>query len=300
MGIKKTISEAFPIETVKAMRYKYRRFRQRLYRPVSEAYFRQILVQKIGVKEGDTLFIHSSTDFLNVNFSPLQVLKILMDVTGKEGTLIFPAWHIHGRAEDYLQDENNIFDMKRSPAVLGLLPELARRLPGAQRSVHPINSIVAVGANAKEIVAGHEQSIYPCGVSSPYYKMLAFKAKIVGLGVNANFFSFVHCSEDIMKEAFPVQTRTDRTYFGKVKLASGEIIHVETLAAHQNIQKMNIPAYLKKYVSKDIYTAYRIRGSDFYVADANALLKRMIELAKQNITIYERTGQRSNETSIQN
>ena len=209
-----------------------------------------------------------------------------MDVTGKDGTLIFPAWHFNCRAEDYLQDENNIFDMKRSPAVLGLLPELARRLPDAHRSIHPINSIVAVGANAKEIVVGHEQSVYPCGVLSPNYKMLAFNAKIVGLGVNANFLSFVHCPEDMMKEAFPVQTRTDRTYFGKVKLSSGEIIHVETLAAHQNIQKRNIPNYLKKYVSKDIYSAYRIRGSDFYVADANALFKRMIELAKQNTTIY--------------
>jgi hypothetical protein len=116
--------------------------------------------------------------------------------------------------------------------------------------------------------------------------MLTYNAKIVGLGVNANFLSFVHCAEDVMKEDFPMQTRTDRTCFGKVRLATGEIINVETLAYHQNIQRQNIPAYLKKNVSSDIYSAYRIQGSDFYVADANALLKRMIELAKQNITIY--------------
>jgi hypothetical protein len=90
----------------------------------------------------------------------------------------------------------------------------------------------------------------------------------------------------MMKDTFPVQTRTEKSYFGKVKLASGEIVQVETLAAHQNIQNRNIPTFLKKYVSKDIYSAYQIRGSEFYTVDANALFNRMTELAKQNITIY--------------
>lgn len=286
MGVKKIISELLPAETAKKVRYKYRIFRQRLHRPMSADSFRNVLIHILNIKEGDTLFIHSSTDFLNVDFSPFQLLKILMELTGEEGTLIFPAWHFNFRAEEYLKDENNIFDIKHAPAVLGLLPELARRMPGAQRSIHPINSIVAVGAHAKEIVSGHEQSIDPCGTSSPYYKMLTYNAKIVGLGVNANFLSFVHCPEDVMKEAFPMQTHTDRSYFGKVKLATGEVIQVETLAAHQNIQQRNIPRFLKKHVSKLIYSAFRIRGSEFYIADANALFVRMVELAKQNITIY--------------
>ncbi|MDR2145956.1 MAG: AAC(3) family N-acetyltransferase [Tannerella sp.] len=287
MGIKKIISNMLPEDVAKTVRYKYRIFRQRLHRPMSEEYFKTLLVQKLGIKEGDTLFVHSSTDFLNIDFSPFRILKILRETVGKEGTLIFPAWHFSQRAEDYLQDENNIFDVKHSPAVLGLLPQLSRRQPDAQRSIHPINSILAVGANAKEIVSGHEQSIYPCGESSPYYKMLKYNAKIIGIGVNVNFLSFFHCTEDVMREAFPLQTRTDRTFFGKVRLATGEIIQVETLAAHQNIQKRkDVPAFLKKHVSKDIYSAYRIRGSDFFVADANTLFHRLIELAKQGIILY--------------
>ena len=286
MRVKKLISALLPEKSVRVLRYKYRKFRQRLYQPISEEYFRAILTHTLKIKKGDMLFIHSSMDFLNLNFSPFQLLKILMDTTGNEGTLLFPGWHFNYRAEDYLKEENNIFDMTRSPAVSGLLPELARRISGAQRSAHPINSIIAIGANAKEIISGHEQSIYPCGESSPYYKMLKYNAKIAGIGVNANFLSFVHCAEDRMKETFPIQTRTDRTYFGKVKLTSGEIINVETLAFHKNVQKQNIPAYLKKNVSKGIYSAYQIRGSNFYIADANALFTRMIELAKQNKTIY--------------
>lgn len=286
MGIKNTLAKLLPEGKVKEVRYAYRKFRQKLHKPLSEEAFRDILVRKLGIREGDTLFVHSSVDFLNIDFSPLQLLKILIDITGKEGTLLFPAWHILSRAEEYLQDENNIFDMRRSPSVLGLLPELVRRLPGAQRSIHPINSIVAIGKYAKELVSSHEQSVYPAGELSPYYKMMKYNAKIIGIGVNANFLSFVHCPEDIMKEEFPVRTRTEQIYSGKIRLLSGEIVHVKTLAAHTNIQKRNIPAFLDKYIPKDIYSACIIRGSDFYVADANGLYHKMIGLAKQNKTIY--------------
>lgn len=285
-NVKRLISNMLPVDKAKVLRYRYRMARQRLHRAMTEDYFRLLLTQRLGIGKGDTLFIHSSVDFLNVDFSPLKLLSILTDLIGEEGTLVFPAWHTNVRAEDYLSDENNLFDVKRSPAVLGLLPELARRLPGARRSIHPINSIVAIGKHVDEIVGGHEQSIYPCDESSPYYKMLKYDAKIVGIGVNANFLSFVHCPEDMMKDAFPVQTRTEQAYTGRVKLLSGEIINVRTLAAHKNIQSRNIPRFMKKYVSKAIFAPYMIRGSEFYVADANALFHRITELAKQNITIY--------------
>jgi aminoglycoside 3-N-acetyltransferase len=253
---------------------------------MSEDDFRQVLLRRLKVKKGDTLFIHSSINYLNIKFSAFDVLHILIDIVGEDGLLLFPAWHFSDRAEDYLQDGNNVFDVKRSKTVMGLLPELARRYPDAQRSAHPTTSIVAIGKNAAEMTVGHETSIYPCGKSSPFYKMLKYHAKIIGLGVNSNFLSFVHCPEDVMAKDFPFQTRTDRTFFGKVKLPAGELITVETLAAHKNIRERDVPAFLKKHVSKDIFYAYRIHGSEFFIADANALFDRIVELAKKKITIY--------------
>lgn len=284
--IKKILYKLLPEEKFKKLRYKYRIKRLKLHKPISEEYFRNILTDRLNIRKGDTLFIHSSMDFLNIAFSPFKILDILIDTVGEEGTLIFPSWHILVRAEDYLQDKDNLFDMEKSRGVLGLLPELARRRSESQRSIHPINAIVALGKNAKEIVADHEKSIYPCGELSPYYKMLKFDAKIIGIGVNSNFLSFVHCPEDIMRDDFPIQTRTDQSYIGRVKIPSGEIINVETLAAHKNIQKRNVPGFLKKHVPKKIFIPYKIRGSEFFVTDANALFHKMIALAKQNKTIY--------------
>ena len=112
MSVKKIISNMLPKGSVKVARYKYRKLRQRLYKPMSEAYFIDILTSTLNIKEGDTLFIHSSMDFINVKFSPFRLLQMLIDITGKEGTLIFPGWHFNYRAEDYLTNENSIFDIQ--------------------------------------------------------------------------------------------------------------------------------------------------------------------------------------------
>jgi aminoglycoside 3-N-acetyltransferase len=138
---------------------------------------------------------------LNIDFSPFKVLQILIDLVGPEGTLIFPAWHFNYRAEDYLKKEN-IFDVKLSPTVMGLLPELARRHSSAFRSAHPTTSIVAIGKYAKELTEDHEKSIYPCGEMSPYYKMMKYDAIIVGLGVTSHFVSFVHCPKMFFPKNF--------------------------------------------------------------------------------------------------
>jgi aminoglycoside N3'-acetyltransferase len=267
------------------IRYKYYFYKKKLYKPITEEKFKHFLSQKLGVKSGATVFIHSSTDFLNVDAPPEKILNILLDLVGEEGTLLFPAWHFNYRAEIYLH-KNKVFDMKRSPTVLGLLPETARRHPLAFRSIHPVNSIVAIGKHAKELVEDHHGSIYPCGEMSPYYKMMKYNAIIVGIGVTSHFLSFMHCPEDVMREKFPVKTRTDEVFSGKVKLEDGSIILVDTLAAHSNITIRDFPTYAKKYLSREFFSEYKMGGSNFFKADSNKLFNKVIELAEQGLTIY--------------
>ena len=128
---------------------------------------------------------------------------MLIEIVGEEGTLIFPAWHFNYRAEDYL-NKDLIFDLKRSPSAMGLLSELARRNKMAYRSVHPTTSIVAIGKYAKELTEEHQNSIYPCGEKSPYYKMMKYNAKIIGLGVTSHFVSFLHCPEDVVITSYSI------------------------------------------------------------------------------------------------
>jgi aminoglycoside N3'-acetyltransferase len=258
-----------------------------IYKPLTEEKFRNILENKLGVSNGKVVFVHSSIEKMNLGFPFYKVLSILLDIVGPEGTLLFPAWQYQGRAEDYTdKNSGKIFDVNKTPTAMGLLPEMARRHKMAQRSSHPTSSIVAIGAHAKELVSGHHLSIFPCGELSPYYKMLDYDSIIIGLGEKTVSLSFVHCVEDILKEEFPVKTLQDKPYECMVLDHNCNKIEVKTLIPHKNIQIRRIPLFMTKYISKNICKTIKYRGCNYFTADAKKLYNRMLDLAKDNITIY--------------
>lgn len=285
MKLNKLLYKILPTDVFTKIRIKYYSSIKLIHKPLTEREFVKVLTMKLGIKKGSVVFVHSSFDFLNIDFSPNKLLTLLIDAVGEDGTLIFPAWHFNYRAEDYLK-KDLIFDVKKSPTVMGLLPELARRNPKAYRSNHPTTSIVAIGKYAKELIEDHEKSIYPCGELSPYFKMMKYNALIIGIGVKAHFLSFVHCPEDVLQNEFPVRTRMDKVFVGKVKKADTEIIEVKTLVAHSNIAKRDIPAFLKKNIATDIFSSFLVKGNSFYRANSVSLYDKLVGLAKKGQTIY--------------
>ncbi len=285
MPLKKLIFKILPVSTFVSLRKIYRLAIKKAYRPLSEQAFISVLTGRMGIRAGSTIFIHSSVDTLNLDFSVYRLLDILLETVGPEGTLVFPAWHFTGRAEDYL-NKGLVFDVKRSPSVLGLLSEIARRYPTAIRSIHPVNSIVAIGKHAQEMVGEHGNSIYPCDESSPYYKIVKYNGIIAGLGVDTHFLSFVHCPEDVLKQRFPVKTRTDQVFEAKVRKLDGSIEIVKTLAAHMQIQYRDINYFLGMYVPKSVCENFTMKGNRFFVARSKGLFDAITKLSQENKTIY--------------
>jgi aminoglycoside N3'-acetyltransferase len=271
MPLKKILFKILPVEAFVSFRNIYRLALKKLYRPLSEKEFISILTQRIRIQEGSVVFIHSSVDTLNIDFSVFRLLEILLETVGIDGTLVFPAWHFTHRAEDQLK-KGLVFDVRRSPSVLGLLSELARRHPGAKRSIHPINSIVAIGKHAQEIVGEHGNSIYPCDETSPYYKIIRYNGIIAGLGVDTHFLSFVHCPEDVMKQQFPIKTRLDQVFGAKVKKPDGSVEIIN--------------GFLKKYIPPNVCENFTIKGNRFFAARSKELFDSIVELSKENKTIY--------------
>ena len=148
---------------------------------ISEQELISILTDELGLYKGATVFIHSSVDRMRLDFPFYKLLPILLDIVGREeGSLIFPTAHFDIRAEEYLikNSDTVIFDVKKSPTVRGLLPEIARRQKNAVRSLHPTESIAVIGKYAAELTETHHQSIYPCGEHSPFYKMMKYNGLI--------------------------------------------------------------------------------------------------------------------------
>lgn len=286
MALSDKIYKIFPVSVFIRIRNLYQKVKKIIYPALTENQFKELLIGKMGIKNGDVVFIHSSIDKMNISFSFLRIIPILQEIVGEEGTLVFPCWHISSRAEDYLRSNHKPFNVKRTSTVMGLLPELARKLKGAHRSLHPFNSMVAIGKQAEYIVKEHHNSIYPNGDFSPLYRIKELKGKIIGLGERTVSLSFVHVVEDIMKEKFPRNTLTDEVFTETVIDYNKNEILVETKAPSINIKNRDIPSYLKNNITQEVCKEFQFLGNNYFIADADKLFERMKALAERGFTIY--------------
>jgi len=281
-----SLKNHLPKTLFKRLRKGYYFTLNRLHPKITESEFRRFLTERLGVKKGSVVFIHSSVDKLFLGFPFYDLLPILKDLAGPEGTLLFPASHFNIRAEEYLNKSDALFDVKRSVTVRGLLPEMARMDESACRSLHPTNSVVAIGRYAEELTRYHHDTIYPLGEKSPFYEMIKYGCIIVGLGISVDRLSFVHCVEDVMKEEFPVKTRNEEIYECKVIDNERNIRMIKTLVASPEIQHRNVIKFFRKYIPEDICKVMTFKGVSFFTTDSKKLFDKMVLLAKEGKTIY--------------
>jgi aminoglycoside 3-N-acetyltransferase len=287
MIIGKLILKYLPFSFYHKIRSWYRQTIKFLTKPLSEKELTDLLTNRFELKKGDVVFVHSSVDKLNINFTPFRILSLLFEIVGDEGTLLFPAWHFTERAEEYLR-KGKIFDVRKSPSALGLISELARRHPNAKRSLHPTTSIVAIGRQAEYLIKDHGTSVYPCDESSPFYKMMEFDAKIIGLGVSTEFLSFVHCPEDVMKDKFPFKTRSSEVFTAQTLDFNGQFVEIKTLVADKSIGKRDIPGFIKRNIQPIVAEDFSLRQNRFFIVNARALFVEFEKYAFKGNTIYSK------------
>ena len=209
MGLKEFAKKVLPKSTVGALiRARNRLDRARVSRLplLDENAFTEILVKDLSLADGDTVFVHSSIDRLNLDFPFYRVLSLLREVIGPQGTVLFPTYPNHRISSYEYLLQGHTFNVRKTPSYIGLLTEFARKQPEAIRSLHPTKSVCAIGPLAKELTGEHQNSPYPYDSCSPYYKLVEHKGKIIGLGVWTFNLSFVYTIEDALKESFPART----------------------------------------------------------------------------------------------
>jgi aminoglycoside 3-N-acetyltransferase len=284
MIISEIIYRLLPESLFAGLQQQYHELKKAIYKPMSLDDFEDVL-NKLNIRKGDVVFIHSSYDKLHLSFSVLQMLKTLQERVGPEGTLLFPSWSYAGRTEDYLKS-NKPFDVRKSFTRMGLLPEVARRKKTAIRSFHPTAAIAAIGKHAEELTNTHHLSSYACDENSPYFKMMKYNAKIIGLGEKTTSLSFVHCVEDVMKTDFPRQIYYPEPFNAVYQEADGSVKPMKVFV-HRAGNHSNIPKFIRKKSSPEACKQFSVKGRNYFVADAELLFDEMIRLAKQKITIYD-------------
>ena len=255
-------------------------------KPIVLETFKKIISENLGINGGDVVLIHSSLRNMKLEFSTLNIIGIIKDIVGPEGTILFPTYPQKNAYKTLLSDE--IFDIKKSPSYTGIISEFARRSKAAVRSLHPTKSVCAIGPHAKFLLSDHHKSPFPYDVTSPYYKINAVGGKIIGIGVKTTYLSCVHCVDDIMGKNYPVNPYHPRLFTAQCKDYDGTIKEVQTYAHRMFKIQLDLPGFFQANIDNEICEDINYEGVPFFRADAKPLYEQLTSLAEKNITIYKK------------
>jgi hypothetical protein len=152
------------------------------------------LLDELGVHAGQVVYAHTSFSRLaHLELTPLGLIDALVEHLGPDGTLVMPsfAWHLDKSARpwkgyaDYYR-ERPVFDVRHTPANIGVVPELFRGYPGTERSAHFWWSVTARGPLSATVTADQHTVVEPYGSESAFGRLHAADAMILGLGVTLN------------------------------------------------------------------------------------------------------------------
>ena len=245
-------------------------------RPVSIADLRQRLID-LGVTPGRTLWVQSSwNEFYNVPLRPSEMIDLLRDLLGPDGTLAMPAFPID-------QNPDKVFLVDRAPVYTGLLCEVFRRTPGIRRSIHLSSSVCAVGPNADFLIKDHHLTLMPWGKDSPFCRLGELDARMLGLGAGFNFMTPLHSTECLLFDEVPFFQRVfDGTTRYRWQRANGEAGEHEFMRRTGDIR----PQQLRRHFGPDICVDAKISNLRILAADAKPFIEHAVNLGRRGITMY--------------
>jgi len=183
-------------------------------------------LRRLGLRRGDLLNIHSRLFTLGsirgvpVKEIPAAVLKAFQEVIGPEGTVVVPTYTTaFGRF-------GAPFVLEESPSEMGVFSEHVRKSPGSARTLHPIQSLAALGGRAAKLAADHPR--WNVGHDTIWDRMLKGGGKMVSVGIPVSrSISFMHQVEHLA--CVPYQY--PKILRGEVRAAGRRITHDFYLSA---------------------------------------------------------------------
>jgi len=211
-----------------------------------------------GLKKGSVLILHSSYEKLILTKKrPNEIIDKLLELLGEEGTLAMPANRkLNGEFKFFdLIDKRYDgiileYDLKKSKIWSGALPMFMVRDNRSEISKFPINSMVAIGKDAKNMMKNNISGKLPmaCGENSSWKYCLDKDAVIISLGVDlVDSLTMIHAAEDLKNENWPIKEwYRDRTF----RIKEDNDIIVKTV--RERHPKWGMLYFMKRKLCKDL------------------------------------------------
>lgn len=178
--------------------------------PVKELSEKDLLesLLAIGIKEGDTLFIHTDTSIFGKLALPEQegllssFVETFKKAVGENGTIIIPTF-------SFSWGKGETFDVRESRSTVGSFSEFFRLQPEVKRSLQPMHSVAVWGAKSDEALRVGKDTF---GKGSIFENLRKLDAKIVMFGVDFEYCTFLVHVEQVHK----VPYRFLKTFTGTI------------------------------------------------------------------------------------
>lgn len=169
----------------------------------------------LSVGRTGVMIVHSSMSALApTGLAQREICSELLTYLGPEGTLAMPAIPLFreepsgpARLGDAICGQRLVYNVRRTPPWTGPLPKALMGMPGAVRSRHPLNTMVAVGPQAVAMMAHNIEGPLPmpCGPQSSWKFCADRDATIVCFGVDSSHsLTMIHVAEDCCSQEWPV------------------------------------------------------------------------------------------------
>ena len=199
--------------------------------------------EKLGIRKGDSLMVHCSySEMFNFLGTPSDVIDILINLIGIEGTLIMPCYSVSPL----------YFDIKNSKSNAGLLSETFRNYPGVKRSLCSNFSVCGIGKRIDYYIGEHFKSDYGLDEYSPYYKFVnEANTKVIMIGLNKKpaKHTVFHCSSySIRNQLEFLSNLYENKYISEIVDENGNHFLKEMRTRNNNIR--NCKFNMKKIFNK--------------------------------------------------
>lgn len=172
--------------------------------------------REVGVKEGDTMIVHSAYSPLKGSgLSPQEIVDLLLSIVGESGTLVMPVIRKYPESPSdsealtaSVEDINFIYDVEKSKVWTGILPKILMGKENAKTSLFPLNTVTAVGPEAESIIKDNLKGELPTpnGENSSWKYLTDIDAWVISLGVDlTHSLTMIHTAEDVMKDTWPIK-----------------------------------------------------------------------------------------------
>lgn len=153
------------------------------------------ILKDLGVTSGRTVFVQSdmlsfmeAARIVTPKKLPELILDCLLEAVRGSGTVVMPSFTTD------CAKRGLPFDLYHTPSDSGVLVEHMRKMPETFRSLHPVNSVIALGNLAESLIKDVSAGSYSW--DSPFDRMASCDTVVLCMGIKANLSnSFSHYAE---------------------------------------------------------------------------------------------------------